>query len=89
MTVNLDNTKQLERIADAMETIAEALRGISNVMNPKPTGSIWLITDILIALINILWRNLPLDAAGIDQLGAILRKLEPYQSVRPSVKEAE
>lgn len=34
MTVNLDNTKQLERIADAMETIAEELEELKKKLEP-------------------------------------------------------
>ena len=78
-----DDTKALERIAAAMETIAEALRGISSVMNPKPTGSIWLITDILIELINIRRRYVTL--ADAEKLEELKKKLEPYQSVREAV----
>lgn len=98
----------LLRVARALEAIArtmteeqterkliEAEKAEAKKAEAEPAGGvpILLIVEVLIALINILWRNLPLDAAGIEKVSALRRKLEPYQPVRPSVcldgKEAE
>ena len=95
--INLDDTKALTRIAEAVERIAEAetrAAGLTEQVvqrtGAEPAGiPIMLIVEVLIALISILWRNLPLDAVGIEKLGALKRRLEPYQPVRPAGKEAE
>ena len=94
--INLDNTKALERIAEAVERIAEAeARGAElGTELVKRTGAapagipILLIVEVLIALIKI-FRRLNVDTIEDAKLRALSRKLEPYQSVRPSVKEAE
>lgn len=97
--INLDNTKALERIAEAVERIAEAeARGaelgaeIVQRTGAEPAGiPILLIVEVLIALINI--RRRYVTSADAEQLQALKRKLEPYLPVRPQVcldgKEAE
>ena len=94
--VNLDNTKQLERIADAVERIAEAeARGaelgaeIVQRTGAAPAGvPILLIVEVLIALIKIFRRHF-WGTGEYEQLRNLERRLEPYQPVRPAGKEAE
>lgn len=94
--VNLDNTKLLERIAEAVERIAEAeTRGaelsekVVQRTGAEPAGiPILLIVEVLIALIKIL-RRLNVDTIEDAKLRALSRKLEPYQPVRPAGKEVE
>lgn len=86
--INLDNTKQLERIAEALEDISRGLK------KPEPAGAepagipILLIVEVLIALIKI-FRRLNVDTIEDAKLRALSRKLEPYQPVRPAGKEVE
>ena len=94
--VNLDNTKQLERIAEAVERIAEAetrAAGLTEQVvqrtGAEPAGvPILLIVEVLIALIRFVRarRESPADRTELSRL---LDKLKPYQPVRPAGKEAE
>ena len=88
--VNLDNTKQLERIADAVERIAEAeARGAELGAEIVQAGvPILLIVEVLIALIKIFRRHF-WGTGEYEQLRNLERRLEPYQPVRPAGKEAE
>jgi hypothetical protein len=99
--INLDDTKALTRIAEALERIAEAeargdcygkaFTGWCGGFDCRPAEQTpgMAAVEVLFALISILWRNLPLDAVGIEKLGALKRRLEPFQQfVRPAGKEA-
>lgn len=88
--INLDNTKQLERIAEAVERIAVVQAG--GELEPagaEPAGvPILLIVEVLIALIKI--SRLHFCQPGeYEQLRNLERRLEHYQPVRPAWKEAE
>ncbi len=94
--INLDDTKALTRIAEALERIAESeARGaelseqVVQRTGAEPAGvPILLIVEVLIALIRI-FRRLNVDTIEDAKLRALSRKLEPYQPVRPAGKEAE
>jgi len=94
--INLDDTKAFDRIADALERIADAeTRGaelsekVVQRTGAEPAGiPILLIVEVLIALIKI-FRRLNVDMIEDAKLHALSRKLEPYQPVRPAGKEAE
>lgn len=94
--INLDNTKQLERIAEALERIAEAetrAAGLTEQVvqrtGAEPAGiPIMLIVEVLIALIRI--SRLHFCQPGeYEQLRTLERRLEHYLQVRPAGKEAE
>ncbi len=95
--INLDNTKALERIAEAVERIAEAetrAAGLTEQVvqrtGAEPAGiPILLIVEVLFALIGVLLRNVNCGPVASMKLSALRSKLEPYQPVRPAGKEAE
>ena len=86
--INLDDSKNFERMAAALEDISRGLK------KPEPAGAepagvpILLIVEVLIALIRFVRarRESPADRTELSRL---LDKLAPYQPVRPAGKEAE
>ena len=94
--INLDDTKAFDRIANALERIADAearAAGLTEQVvqrtGAEPAGiPILLIVEVLIALIKI-FRRLNVDMIEDAKLHALSRKLEPYQPVRPAGKETE
>jgi len=87
--VNLDNTKALNKIADALEKIGKIADGYRIAAEApataEPAGGVpvLLIVEVLISLIRIMWSYVkPQHVAKLRELRG---KLEPYQPVRPSV----
>ena len=95
--VNLDNTKALERIAEAVERIAEAearAAGLTEQVvqrtGAEPAGiPIRLIVEVLIALIGVLVRHVVADRIAATKLRELRQLLLSCQPVRPAGKEAE
>lgn len=103
--VNLDNTKALNKIADALGKIAhmkeqEPVAILSAGKEPGefealPVGGVpvLLIVEVLISLIGILVRHVVADPVPAVKLRELRKKLMPYQPVRPQVcldgKEAQ
>lgn len=94
--INLDETKALEKIADALEKIAhmkeqEPVAILRAGKEPGefealPVGGVpnLLIVEVLCALIRLVraWRN---SKADKEILARQLARLEPYLPVRPQV----
>ena len=93
LELSKEHEQKFDIVSDAYDKWGDAADRVARETEKagaEPAGvPIALIVEVLIALISILWRNLPLDAAGIEKLGALKRRLEPYQPVRPAGKEAE
>lgn len=85
--INLDDSKNFERMAAALEDISRGLK------KPEPAGAepagvpILLIVEVLIALIGILVRHVVADPVPAVKLRELKKKLMPYQPVRPAGKE--
>lgn len=82
--------KGFDKVADAYEKWGDAADRIeAKKACAEPAGvPILLIVEVLISLIRILLAQWPASRHAWD-LKAMLRKLEPYQPVRPAEEEAE
>jgi len=84
--VNLDDTRALQRIAHALERIADCdqIKPETAELTAEPVGGvpIWLIVDVLCALIRLA-RTWKISKADKEILTRKLHRLEPYLPEAP------